>query len=478
MTQFNAPHLLLVDDDQDLLDLLSSHFRGKDYRVTPCRSASEAREFLRSSPTIEIDLVLSDLRLPELSGLDFIDEIKKLRPDVPIVIMTAYQSVESAVDAIRRGAFDYVVKPLDTEALELSINRAFRVRRIQRENEELRRALRPKDGFAGVIGRSEAMKQIFGFVEKVAPSFATVLITGESGTGKEIVAKLLHDLSPRKDKPFVAINCAALPENLLESELFGHARGAFTGATDRKKGLFEEAEGGTLFLDEIGELPQTLQAKLLRALQERKIRRVGENRDIDIDVRILAATHRRLAEEVQERRFREDLYFRLNVIPLEIPPLRERRDDIIPLCRHFLDRLSLRYGAKRGKELSRTAVEFVLDHPWPGNVRELENAMERAFVLSRSSDTINVEDFANLSMDSTPLRAVPTVAPGPLTGLFDRDTLPSLAEVEDRYIELVLKRTSGVKEKAARILGIDRKTLYRRLAQERADSAGLAESGA
>jgi two-component system response regulator HydG len=467
--------ILLVEDDLDLREALTAFFQDKNYEVVGYSDAIAAvHSFLKSEDKLDVDLILSDLRLPGMNGLDFIIEAQKYLPDVPILLMTAHQSLEDAVEAIRRGAYDFVTKPLNLQQLELSVARALKLRSIQRENSTLKNVLKPEGSFHGVIGKSPSMVKVFQIVEKIAPSAATVLISGESGTGKEVMARLIHRISPRAKNNFVAINCSAIPESLLESELFGHAKGAFTGASDKKRGLFEEAEAGTLFLDEIGDMPPPLQAKLLRALQERVIRRVGENKDIPVDVRVIAATHKNLAKDVENKNFRQDLYFRLNVIPLNIPPLRDRVEDVLPLSQFFLDKIAFKYNAKK-KTISKELLDFLSKQNWPGNVRELENLLERAFILGKEETTLSLEDFTMLA---NPAAQRSNVDSSSSDDHFEENEFHfdnqqrSLDEVANAYVHFVYHQVGKVKERAAQVLQIDRKTLSRRLKEHEESLAG------
>jgi DNA-binding NtrC family response regulator len=465
----NKTRILLVEDDVDLREALTDFFNDKNYEVFAYSDAvGVIQNFLKSesdsgeTKKLEVDLILSDLRLPGMNGLDFIVEAQKYMPDTPLILMTAHQSLENAVEAIRRGAYDFVTKPLNLQQLELTVERALKMRTIQRENSKLKNVLQPEGSFHGVIGKSLPMTKVFQIVEKIAPSAATVLITGESGTGKEVVARLIHKLSPRSKNNFVAINCSAIPEALLESELFGHAKGAFTGASDKKRGLFEEAEGGTLFLDEIGDMPASLQSKLLRALQERVIRRVGENKDIPVDVRILAATHKNLAKDVDNKVFRQDLYFRLNVIPLSLPPLRDRAEDVLPLTQYFLEKIAYKYNSKK-KTVTKELLDFLVKQSWPGNVRELENLVERAFILGKDENQLTLEDFTLLSQSSGQKEAEASFDDKNSSEFHFENEQRSLDEVANAYVFFVYNQVGRIKERAAQILQIDRKTLSRRL---------------
>ncbi len=456
-------HLLVVDDDPAMRDMLVSLLEGAGYRASEAPSADAA---LALAADLEFDAVLSDIRMPGRSGIDLVGEMRRLRPETPVVLMTAFGSIDSAVSALRAGARDYVIKPFEPDTLLLALERALEHRALEQENRELRRAVDRTSSLGELIGASPAMHDIFAVIRKVAHSRANVLITGESGTGKDVVARTLHYHGAGQGKPFVPINCTAIPEGLLESELFGHARGAFTGAHSSHRGLFEKAHGGSLFLDEIGDLPPALQAKLLRVLQDREIRPVGSTQSVKVDVRVIAATNQDLESAVREGRFREDLFYRLNVIRIHIPPLRERPEDVPLLAETFLRR--------RGPErrLSHSALERLKAQEWRGNARELENALERALALTEG-DLIRADDLlldGDAGGEGSPERL--------LQSAVDRQL--SLAELEDQYIEQILKTTGGNKVQAARILGVDRKTLYRRAerrqARNQAQAAGTPPS--
>ena len=440
--------LLIVDDDSALRGMLSSLFEERGLVSEEAGSGTEALEKLGQA---DYDVVLSDIKMPGMSGIDLVAEVRKLRPETPVVLMTAFGSIASAVGAMRAGALDYITKPFEPEVVSLTIERALERRSLEQENRRLRRAVDQTSALGDLIGASPAMREIFALIGKIAHNSSNVLITGESGTGKEVVARTIHFYGARAEKPFLPINCTAIPEGLLESELFGHVRGAFTGAYTSKKGLFEQAGGGTLFLDEIGDLGGSLQAKLLRVLQDREIRPVGGNQTFPIDARVIAATNKDLEVEMKEGRFREDLFYRLNVIPIHIPPLRERPEDIPVLARGFLER----HAAGRHPYLSQAVLDHLMTLPWKGNARELENALERALALE-GPDEISVE-----SMPNPPADAGNEADPGRLLCSAHARQL-SLQELEELYMDQVLERTGGNKVKAARILGIDRKTLYRR----------------
>lgn len=443
--------VLVVDDDHLVRETLEELLAENGYEVELTEGAEAALDRVSER---EFGLVLSDIRMPGKDGMELLPELRELRPGMPVILMTGYASIDSAVSAMREGAFDYITKPFRNEELLVSLERAFAYRALERENSTLRRAVSKVSSYGDLIGKSPAMQEIYSLIERVSSSASNVLITGESGTGKEVVARTIHFVGARSQKPFVPINCTAMPEGLLESELFGHVKGSFTGAHANKKGLFEEADGGTLFLDEIGDMSLSLQAKMLRVLQDREIRPVGGNKATKIDVRIIAATNRNLAREIEAEKFRKDLYYRLNVIPIEIPPLRERPEDIPLLAEAFLRKHEL----DPMPHLSSEAIDALLQCPWEGNARELENAIERALVLSRGPE-ITPKDLAlgarEVSKD------------------FERELLDEavrrrlkLHELSEHYIERVLEEAGGRKSEAARILGVNRRTLYRR--EERA----------
>ncbi len=451
-------HVLVIDDDAPMRSMVVDFLRSEGHTVSEAALATEAllriaaKEFGSGTPADEfnLDLVISDLSMPEMTGIEFISRFRELAPQVPIILITAFGTIETAIEAIRRGAFDYTTKPFKLSEMSVTVARALRFRDLQVENERLHNEIEHTQSFAKIIGKSPGMHEVFDLIRRVAPATANVLITGESGTGKERVARAVHDEGPRRTKRFVAINCTAIPEALLESELFGHAKGSFTGAVGRKRGLFEEADGGTIFLDEIGDMNLALQGKLLRVIQEKKIRSVGDTLDRDVDVRIVAATHKDLKAAIKNGTFREDLYYRLSVIPITIPPLRHRKEDIPLLANHFLKKYSLANNSAV-KSFSPDALARVMSLPWEGNVRELENIVERAVVLTRGS-TIEAKDL-------------PAAGEGDAESFFgatQSGTLPTLEEIEKRYFKFVLDKTAGRKEKAAQILGVNRRTLYRK----------------
>jgi DNA-binding NtrC family response regulator len=443
--------ILVVDDDADMRELVHDMLKDRGHQVTTAGSGQEALKLLGEE---DYAAVLTDLRMKGMQGLELLSEIKRTNPDLGVILMTAFGSVETAVEAMKHWASDYLTKPVKKDELVRVVERIVRETALRREVSRLRREVHKEYSFHQILGKSKAIQAVFDLIRRVADSPTNVLITGESGTGKELVAKAIHYNSDRKDAPFVPVNCAAIPEPLLESELFGHMRGAFTDAKTDKRGLFEEAQKGTLFLDEISELPLMLQAKILRAIQEKEIRRVGATKPIAVDVRIIAATNLNLSDEVKAKRFRDDLYYRLNVIELKLPPLRERREDIPLLVDAFLRKCAASRG-KQVKGVSEPALAMLMDYAWPGNVRELENIIERAVTLSRG-DKILPEDLPPAVQGSRGDRRV-------LDEAAER-TLP-LEAVEREYILKILDKMGGNKYQAAHALGIDRKTLYRKLGE-------------
>ncbi len=442
--------ILIVEDEREMRAMLEKGLSRRGFAPRACETADEA---LALVGTEDFDTVLTDLRMPGMSGLALCERIVLNRPDIPVVVVTAFGSMETAIAAIRAGAYDFVTKPVDLDALVLVLERAVQHRALREEVRRLRQALDQGGETGGLVGQSIALRQAYTLIDRVADVDTTVLITGESGTGKEVAARALHTRSRRRAGPFVAINCAAMPEQLLESELFGHVKGAFTDARITRTGLFVQASGGTLFLDEVGELPLGLQPKLLRALQERKVRLLGSNEEVEFEARIVAATNRDLELAVEEGRFREDLYYRLNVINIELPPLRARGNDVLLLSQHFVEHFAARTG-KRVLGLSPAAAQKLLAYSWPGNVRELQNCIERAVALTT---------FEQLTVEDLPERVRNYTAPQVLPEVADMSELVTLEEVERRYIHRVLEAVGGSRTLAARILGVDRKTLYRKL---------------
>jgi DNA-binding NtrC family response regulator len=441
--------LLVVDDDESMCELAAEELRLRGHQVAWRLTADEALTLLGQE---EFDVVIADIQLGGMTGLELCQRMLELRPDVIVIVMTAFGSLEGAIGAIRAGAYDFVTKPASMEVLGVAIERAIQHRRLKAELKRLEERIEAHK-LPNVVGESPAIERLNELVSRVATSDASVLITGESGTGKELVARALHDRSGRKG-PFLAINCAAVPETLLESELFGHVRGAFTDAKASNEGLFVRANGGSLFLDEIGEMPQGMQAKILRALQERRVRAIGDSTERSFDARLITATNRDIERDVQNKVFREDLYYRINVVHVEVPPLRDRRNDVLLLAHHFLTRAAARTG-KPPIRLGSATAKKLLAYDWPGNVRELENCMERAVALA-VYDEITVDDLP------AKVRAHQTAA---VPGIEDPSELPDMDTVERRYIEHVLNAVKGNKTLSAKILGFDRRTLYRKLAQ-------------
>jgi two-component system, NtrC family, response regulator AtoC len=445
------PRVLFIDDERDMCEVAELGLGQRGYEVVSQTAGDEALALIAHE---DFDVVVTDLIMPRMSGLDLCTRIVASRPDTPVIVATAFGSLESAIAAIRAGAYDFVTKPFDFEVLRLALDRAVQHRTLRSEVTRLRAVVSDTRRFEGLLGQSVAMKKVYDLVERIAETDASVLITGESGTGKELVARAVHGRSPRKGGPFVAMNCAAVPENLLESELFGHARGAFTDAKTSRAGLFVEASGGVIFLDEIGELPMPLQPKLLRALQEKRVRPVGGSGEVPFDARIVAATNRDLELMVEEQRFREDLFYRINVIHVAMPPLRTRENDILLIAQHFVDHYA-RTFKKNVTTISPPAAERLLGYPWPGNVRELQNCIERAVALTRMSEIV-VEDLPE-KMQGWKARELPgrTAA--------EPDGLLTLDEMERRHILRAMELHGGNRGLAAEALGIDRKTLYRKL---------------
>jgi two-component system response regulator HydG len=446
--------ILVVDDDNAHRIMLNTLISGWGYAVSEADDGSTAVEKVKETT---FDLVLMDVRMVKISGLEALETIKAYNPAIPVIIMTAYSSVETAVEALKQGAHDYLTKPLDFDKLRLTIDRAMEHTRLKEENRWLRETLGKQFDSQNIIGKSPAMLKLLETVSQVAPSEATVLISGESGTGKELIAGALHFNSLRKNGPFVKINCAAITETLLESELFGHEKGAFTGADRRKEGRFRQAHGGTLLLDEVSEMSLMMQVKLLRALQEREFNRVGGESTIQVDVRVIAATNKNLLDRINEGAFREDLYYRLNVVELEVPPLSDRKEDIPLLTRHFLEM----FAAKNRKEIkgfTPRAMDNLIRHNWPGNVRELMNAVERAVVLARSS-YLDQADFPFMKNFLTENNQKDSISPD---ALFLQGEVP-LEEIEKTAILKTLQTANGNKSEAARRLGITRKTLHKKL---------------
>lgn len=441
--------IMVVDDDPAHRTMLRALLGGWGYNIFEADDGSTAIEEVKNR---YFDLILMDVRMLKVSGLEALAQIKSYNPAIPVIIMTAFSSVETAVDALKNGAYDYLTKPLDFDKLRLTIERAMEHLQLKEENRLLKRNLGQQFDRQNIIGRSSAMAKLLETVAQVAPSEATVLLTGESGTGKELIAGAIHFNSHRKEAPFIKINCAALTETLLESELFGHEKGAFTGADRRKEGCFVQAHGGSLFLDEVSEMPLTMQVKLLRVLQEREITRVGGEKVIPVDVRVITATNKDLLQLVKEGSFREDLYYRLNVVGLEIPPLRNREDDIPLLAQHFIEMFASK-NKKEIKAFTPKAMDSLLRYNWPGNVRELMNAVERGVVLAQSEylDDTDLRIFHEGSHENS----------GPV--MLSHETPRPLEEVEKETVLRTLESTGGNKSETARRLGITRKTLHKKL---------------
>jgi len=437
--------ILVVEDEDKLRRVIELQLLGEEYEVVPVGSAEEAVRKIEG-----VDLVLTDLKMPGMDGLTLLEKITKESPSIPVIVMTAFGNVETAVEAMKRGAVDFLQKPFSLDHLTTVVAKALEVRRLRTENQRLKEELETRYTFGNLIGRSPGMQEVFRLVEKVAPSRTTVLLCGESGVGKDMVARAIHFHSPRRTQPLVKINCSALPENLMESELFGYEKGAFTGASIAKPGKFEQADQGTVFLDEIGDVPMAVQVKLLRILQEREYERLGSNRTRQIDVRVIAATNVDLRAALEGGRFREDLYYRLNVMPINIPSLRERREDIPALALHFLGK----YG-DGSKRLSSGALDKLLGYDWPGNVRELENVIERSLLLA-SGEELSADE---IRIDMGPRGRQAISEPGFLpTGM-------TLDDYEKSILKEALKRANGNKSQAARLLGITRNALRYRLGQ-------------
>ena len=442
--------ILVVDDEGEMAEMVAEYLTQRGYRAETAVGGKAAIAAMKKKL---YDAVLTDLRMDGVDGFDVLSAALAADATRPVIMMTAYGTIDGALEAVRRGAAHYLTKPFKMEEAALWLERAFADRGLRRENEQLRRAVDERLGFHNLIGKSAVMQQLYDLLERVSAVSSPVLISGESGTGKELVARALHHGGPRARAPFVAVNCAAITDSLLESELFGHARGAFTGATEAKKGLFVEAHGGTLFLDEVGELPIGLQAKLLRAIETSSVRPVGGGVERQVDVRIIAATNRDLARAVQEKTFREDLYYRLHVIPVHLPPLRARRDDIPPLVAHFVERHAAQNPDAPAREVTVEVLRRMTELPWPGNIRELKNAVERMLVLGKGK-RLDVRDLA---------LAVPEPVPEAMAG-FAAEIVP-LRVMTRRYIEWVLAQTAGNKVRTAALLEIDASTIYRVLAR-------------
>jgi len=441
--------VLVIDDEEVMRDVLQSLLSEAGYRVTLAHDGLEGLALVRKQT---FDAAIVDVMLPEMGGLDVLDELKKIDPELVVLMITAFASVETAIQAMKKGAFDYVTKPFKHEEVLHILGNGLEHRRLQGENRDLRRALKEQGRFTEIVGKSPRMQQVFNLISQAAPSRSTILVVGESGTGKELVAKAIHSNSPRAEKPFIVVNSGSLPHDLLESNLFGHVKGAFTGAVYSKKGLFELADKGTLFFDEIGNIPLETQAKLLRVMQEREFMRLGGVDTVKVDVRIVAATNIDLRRAVEENRFREDLYYRLNVIAIQLPPLRQRKEDVPALVAHFVDKYA-RENSKEVTGVSPEALQALMDYDWPGNVRELENVIERGVVLT-TANQIGRELIPD-HVRTAPSFHVPHLTVPP-EGISLRDVI---ANFERRLIESTLESTGGVQKEAARLLGLKPTTL-------------------
>ncbi len=440
--------ILVIDDEESMRNFMEIMLSKEGYSVETAGSGPKGLGRVRET---DYDLVIADLNMPEMSGIEVLKEVKKSKKDQDLIVMTAFASVDTAIEAMKQGAADYITKPFKIDEIKLTIEKCINSRRLKEENTSLKQQLKLDSSFDRFIGTSDSIVNLKKLAERIAQSDSTVLVRGESGTGKELVARAIHHHSPRRNGPFVSINCAALPETLLESELFGYKKGAFTGAIKDKEGLFQVADGGTFFLDEVGSTSLSIQVKLLRVLEEKKMTPVGGTKEDEVDVRLIAATNADLEEDVKQGRFRTDLFYRLNVIPIVIPPLRERREDIRILVDHFVNKFCSKVNMPP-KTISEEAMEILIRYPWPGNVRELENTIERAVLLNRSG-ALGMNDIPEKLIKAEPL---------PMVSEEDPKT-PTLESIEKAYIHFVMSQNAGKKAKAAKILGIDTSTLYRKL---------------
>jgi len=440
--------ILIIDDEKSVLDMLNVVFKKEGYRVKKSLSAQKALEWIDEE---DFDLILSDIRLPQMSGMELLRKIKEKKPGIPVVMITAYGTIKQAVEAFKAGAIDYVVKPFDVEELKIIVSQGLEKIKLKEENILLKKELKEKYSFKNMVGKSKKMKEIYSLIEKISATDSTVLITGESGTGKEMAARAVHLLSWRWENPFVSLNCGALPENLLESELFGHVKGSFTGAVSNKKGMFEVAERGVLFLDEVGEMSPWTQVKLLGAIQDKKIRRVGGTEEIPVDARIIAATNQNLKKKIKEEKFREDLFYRLNVISFEMPPLRDKKEDLPLLVSHFLDK----YCKKMGKKMKRIVPEVMNafeSYTWPGNIRELENLIERI---------VAIEDRGTITEESLPEELLKPHKKAESNPLLQKgfNLNSHLDEIAQDYIREARRAANGNLKETASLLGVSYRTL-------------------
>ncbi|MCK4556776.1 MAG: sigma-54-dependent Fis family transcriptional regulator [Candidatus Aminicenantes bacterium] len=440
--------MLIVDDEKSILDLLTVVFKKEGYKVETSHSGPKALELIEKN---DFSVIISDIKLPQLSGMEILRRVKDTKPYIPVIMVTAYGTIKQAVEALKEGAMDYVVKPFDVEELKIIVSQGLERGRLKQENILLKKQLREKYGFDNIIGKSKRMMEIFSLIEKIAATDSTVIVNGESGTGKELAARAIHLLSRYQERPFVSINCGAVPDSLLESELFGHMRGSFTGAVADKKGMFEVAEGGVLFLDEVGEMSPMTQVKLLRALQDKKIRRVGGTEEIPVDIRIIAATNQDLKRKIEEGKFREDLFYRLNVLSLVMPPLRKRKEDLPLLVSHFIKKYCQEMGRKT-KRIAPEVMNVFESYPWPGNVRELENVIERV---------VAIEEREIITRDSLPEELLAPHKKPDTTYLFEPGfSLNShLDDIAKNYIKQARQAAGGKLRETASLLGISYRTL-------------------
>ena len=443
-------NILVIDDEAAQRDVLTGYLKKKGYKIFSASSGKEGIEITKNNP---VDIILSDFKMPDLNGIEVLEKVKEINPEISLVIVTAYGTVENAVKAMRLGAFDYISKPVDLDELDLMIERIIEHKSLKSENQLLKTQLQEKHKISSVISNSQKMEEVINVAARVADSKATVLITGENGTGKEVLAKAIHYMSPRKGKPFVAVNVPALTETLLESELFGHEKGAFTGADKMKKGRFEIAHGGTIFLDEVGDIPQSIQVKLLRVLQEHQFERVGGTEKIKVDVRIIAATNKELEQKIKNETFREDLYYRLNVVSIKIPPLRDRKEDILPLIESFIEKYC-KENDKEKLEASKEAIDVLMKYNYPGNVRELENIVERAVVLTRGK-VITLNDLPMNMRGFKQEKALAILGKGTLTD--------QVGALEKQLIYDALQESNGNQTKAGKLLGLTERNLRYKL---------------
>jgi DNA-binding NtrC family response regulator len=443
-------NILVIDDEAAQRDVLTGYLKKKGYKIFSASSGKEGIEITGRNP---VDIILSDFKMPDLNGIEVLDQIKKINPEISFVIVTAYGTVENAVKAMRLGAFDYLSKPVDLDELDLMIERIIEHKNLKSENLFLKTQLQEKYKITSIVSHSQKMEEVINVAARVADSKANVLITGENGTGKEVLAKAIHYISPRKDAAFVAVNVPALTETLLESELFGHEKGAFTGADKMKKGRFEIAHGGTIFLDEVGDIPQSIQVKLLRVLQEHQFERVGGTEKIEVDVRIIAATNKNLEEKIKDQSFREDLFYRLNVVSIKIPPLRERKEDILPMIESFIEKYC-KENNKENLDISKEAADVLMKYNYPGNVRELENIIERAVVLTRG----NVITLNDLPMNIKGFKEEKTLA-----ALSEGTLTEKVEAIEKQLIFDALQESGGNQTKAGKLLGLTERNLRYKL---------------